>query len=548
MLFEVNKCGGDMVNDNVIKWIESFVSTEMSEKEVADGLDGFQKYLELELSDLRYSDVINNMSQANDFEKKNYIKDFTDIEKFMKNLGDIIWDGKITKQMNTDASSGYSSTMLSNLYKQYFSVVPQNTWLNDDPDKHLNNHENHFIKVYQFRNSETHNHLTALNPKVITDITTSMMVCVLCLCATYKSEINEQYQFKKRNEELNITEYCRNIVREYTTNKDFHYLDVRWYEATSENGKQFTINDILETDDYINTKFLGEAGVGKTTALKRIEYNVAQNYLRNATRVIPVYIELKHAVDKDRIIEAEISKKLNLIGSDSLSAPFNYRGLCLLLDGYNEILNKSIQEKICNEINQISIKNKECRIFISDRGKARKNVNLLPDARRLYLYPMTIADKKRYFKDNIIDSKDAALMEEKLKQFPLYFDSLNSPLKLKNLADLLNRKHMIPDDLTASYLRMLFEREADKGDDNAGYLSYFLEQLAIDYEDKPMTSKEILSTFASVKKKFGFEDPDSLNCLKLLSDLGVLAQDEDEMYVFSNQDYYEYFLSEAVLG
>ena len=536
-----------MVNDIVVKWIRDLVSSEFSAAELPCALSAFQQYLDLELSDLRYSTVINNMAMANDFEKLNYIKDFCDIEKFMKNLGDIVFGGTISAQMRIEESTGNKGTTLSSLYLKTFAVVPRGTRLNEvDPDDFTCGHQREFLKVYQFRNSDIHNHLTDLNPRKIMDITASMLVCVLDLCYQYKDQLNEEFTFKKRNEDLNIKEYCSRIVDDYKKSK-FRYLDIRWYDTSIHNGQQFTVNDVIRIDDYTNAKFLGEAGVGKTTALKRIEYNLAMDYIDSKTKVIPVYIELKRLSDREDIVKNAVIRRLSSDIPNGDDTFFDYKGLVLLLDGYNEVLNKQIQEKICTEINNIARNNPECRIFVSDRGKAKKNKNLLPEAIKLYLYPMSINEKSRYFRENINSSDDYASIEEKIKNQPLYFDVLDSPLKLKNMADVVNETHKIPDDLTDSYLSMLFSRESDKGDDNADYLKYFLERLAFDYEEKPMTQKDVLTSFAKVKADYGFESPDTMNCLKLITDLGILLVDEDGNLNFSTHEYFEHFLAASIV-
>lgn len=146
-------------------------------------------------------------------------------------------------------------------------------------------------------------------------------------------------------------DYCRKITQAYDAlcKQGFGYLDVHWYADSDANTTGLTIDSLRrQTSDHL-LKLLGEAGTGKSTSLKQMEYLMAKELAGKSRGMIPVLIELGHLSDEDRPVLSRAARQLN-IGESRLSVLLTGGNICLLLDGFNEILDLMLKKKIAKEL------------------------------------------------------------------------------------------------------------------------------------------------------------------------------------------------------
>ena len=176
---------------------------------------------------------------------------------------------------------------------------------------------------------------------------------------------------------------------------------------------------------------------------------------------------------------------------------------------------------------------------------ARANIPTLAQARRLYLSPITMEARVEYFKHNCKDEAARKLILSKADQDPAYFEGMNTPLKLKQLVDVVTATHTVPEDLLHSYVQHLLEREMnEKKDPNIEYLNVFLQVLALQFQEE-FSMMAAQRELAKCKTALGYTQPDTLQCLKLALDMGLLVSEEANTLRFASPEYQEYFEFEA---
>ena len=323
-------------------------------------------------------------------------------------------------------------------------------------------------------------------------------------------------------------------------------MDVHWVEEDSRD-KSYSVVKLLNRKELKCVKLLGEAGTGKSTALRRIEYIMASQYKGKRSTPLPVYIELGGLADGENVILTRIASVMEV--EPGIAEDFLKNGeLCLLLDGYNEILDLALKRKVAKELDYIGREFLQTRIFLTDRAVSRAGIPTLQPARKLYLYPMTMEDRKKYFEKNCRDDACRQMILDRLEADPGYFEAMNTPLKLKQLLQVALHSRELPVDIVNEYIEYLMEREQDeKKDENIEYLPGFLQALAI-LEQESMTERDALVQMAKCKNAFGFSLPDTRQCLKLSVDMGLLVYEDKETLRFANREYQEYFFMEGVVN
>ncbi len=259
--------------------------------------------------------------------------------------------------------------------------------------------------------------------------------------------------------------YILNVIKEYEAQKGFRYMDVHWH---GEEGSSVDCNiDNLINDPNIwkgstnGIKFLGEAGTGKTTALKRIQYQLALDFNNGKTGDIPVYISLSELNSDSGCV---INRVVEIAQTDREHVVEMLRAgkLVLLLDGYNEILDTQTQRNVAKELdNYILLNFNKTKIYISDRTIAKSSLPVMTSALKLYLRELTIDEKMDYFRERVPEEV-YSLIKQKRECDEGYFNLINTPLKLECFAEVVEGKKTIPDDITESYLDMLFDREKNE--------------------------------------------------------------------------------------
>ncbi len=310
--------------------------------------------------------------------------------------------------------------------------------------------------------------------------------------------------------------YLKNVVREYENQEGFRYMDFHWHEE-KDGSEECNANDLLykaSIDKTQGIKILGEAGTGKTTVLKRMQYQLAKNYKTNSDK-IPIFITLSE-------LNAEIDSLLNRImditrmGNEDVRKELKNGNFVLFLDGFNEILNDETRRMLAKEINT-NFQNyyEKTLIFISDRTITSESTRVMNKSLSLHLCKITIEEKMRFFEERVT-SEEMNLIRQRRENVESYFDTLDTPLKLMNFIEVVKSEKAIPDDITSSYINMLFERERnDNKDVKMGELQDLLCALAL-YISK---EEEDVGTFNAEEKEVTLPTVGKLKALQVLAEV-----------------------------
>ncbi len=351
--------------------------------------------------------------------------------------------------------------------------------------------------------------------------------------------------------------YILNVIDEYESQKNFDYMDVHWH-GDKENSVDCNISSLLDNKKIWNNeqtfgvKFLGEAGTGKTTALRRIQWSLAKRYVENKGGRIPIYVLLNE-------LGAEQSPLTNKIMDithkerEEVEKSLGKGEFILLLDGFNEILDTSRQKNLAREIDTYyRVYYDKTQIYISDRTVGA--VRYMTDSYVLFLRELSLGEKLDFIEKKV-SSDCFELVKNKARENERYFDQLDTPLKIGNFIDVVSNQNAIPEDITESYIQMLFEREAEENkEDKMDEIKDLLYALAIyiyqsesedESDGEPSIDRVVaLKTIADVKRVLGYSiDPERFQ--RVVKGMRILNW-ENNSVSFANREYLSYFMNEGI--
>lgn len=539
-----------MLSEDMIFWIKNSVKKTFREADLDEAVEALCQFLDLDEDALNLETSFVEMAEATDLQKPHRIKNFSDIERFMKKLCTIVKPDLMKQDPKPlFAADKNREWMLANMYKEAFEVVDMDFNLKRaEPEQYEKmGYLSAYVRIYKFRNALTHQLEVDLSPENMMLITRDSLVCYLDLCHQYREALQKVSSSQERTEGFDARAFCLDIEARYQKQLDegFGYIDIHWINREDAFAQECAVSKFLKKGDLTCTKLLGEAGSGKSTALERIEYLMAREYLKGKNQVVPVLLRLNELSDGDRILVSKVAAVLGV--SEALADSYLKNGdIWLLLDGFNEVLEPDIKRKLAREMDQIDRYDVNTRIFLTDRAIARASIPTLKSARKMYLCPITMEDKKSYFEKNCTSPEALKLILDKLQTAPEYFELLSTPLKLRALVEIVTEKLEIPEDITGDYIEHLFEREKfDKKDETIEYLPTLLQSLSLLGNDG-ISYLEACSQLAKCMSRFGFTVPDSNQVLKLSIDMGILIQEEGNRLYFASSEYFEYFYMEAL--
>lgn len=568
-----------MLSNELTRWIRNKVQGKYSNADLDSALKMLDYYLELcndPQEDIRPLEL---MREATDDEKSYLIKEsFTDIETFMKRLCNIAYPGLLETPPEPTPYSSRTSWTLEPLYKQAFKVVPPDFSLSKATVQEGSpGYRYAYVKLYRFRNMNVHEReKMSLSERDVLDYTIYMLIVKLDLCQRCAKELTRQYRAKT----IDQKGYTQRICERYAAAErgGFTYVNMIWTPNGSPKN-EYDIEKMALSDDSDMrlVKILGEAGTGKSTALQQIEITLARHSMKNTDIPIPIYIELSKLTDGQDILMNEIMDMLCL---DSAGQQNLYRELledrmvCLLLDGFNEILDPSTRQHVAKEIDKLA--RTGVRIFMTDRAKARPSDLTLYNATSFYLKPITDEIKKDFFAKNCRDEEIKKLILDSFSENSLYFAGMNTPIKLRQLIDVAVAERKLPADPVRAFIDYLISRERqEKKDENTDYMKDFLAAIAIMAQPRQISAEELDKMFeqgmdeedilaltnepellsiskreaaaqmAKYQRYYGYTNADTNRCLQLAVDMGILVLDtpnEYEEYVsFASRQYQQYF-------
>ena len=334
------------------------------------------------------------------------------------------------------------------------------------------------------------------------DATFELLTLMLILCERYESKITEALKRQIRD----TIDIPKNILDENSRLIDLHKNEYGMSD------KYFFDLPWKESDAKIK-KYVGQAGRGKTTQMfncfrKEAAALAKAKKDQGSPAAIPFWVELKE-IKTDSTLEEHIENRYH---PEQLQRMLELGLVSLYLDGFNEILDASQQQRIAREINLLKnrYEGKGLRISLSTRS-ARSVNGLLNDAKIIELDPLNRKEhedlRKAYlFKRILFDIADhpgsvvfnGAIIEgsttedqvcEMIGQFLTQHEDVlrsmledgnfQTPEQLNELCTVIERGSVFSDemDFTDKLLDALLERERDEKQENIQMLELILHKI-----------------------------------------------------------------------
>ena len=538
------------------KYIRFMLRPMMSQDKISQSIKRLDKYLayiaEKYASD--YSSLLDKYATYDDIDKLSYIKSFADPDNFLSNLASAL-------KLKTDNQVWYMPDYLikafhiwSEDHRSSYAQEAEHVYLKIGSNYNEKQAEYHFLLWYYYRNKYfAHSDDKALpiediSIEFLNRIISSTLFIMLYLVDKYNDDLEKLYN-NKIYKQFDFDGYKQRIKNRYKQ-KGFEYLDVKW--ADEEGGK--TIEEMIKNNkDGMIAAFIGEAGAGKTTALRRIEYIYAARTNRNFN-VLPIFVELKTIEHGRNKLLRAIS---GILGTDEdfTRQILSEEGLVLLLDGINEVTNRTIAADIIKEVQELYLNNRNLHIYLTDRVNRSIIINVTAANISLYhLHALTLDNKKSYLKKNVNNDEARAFLTKELEDdSSKIIEVLNrqrTPLMLNILLNYINEYKSVPEDPVGSYIDKLFDRELreqkDADDPNAfEQLKFALAALADNYYDMPFNRFEGGAVIGRVREKMAYIGLDSSATLDLAVKMGLLEEKSDAEIAFANFEYANHFIAWA---
>jgi hypothetical protein len=256
-------------------------------------------------------------------------------------------------------------------------------------------------------------------------------------------------------------------------------------------------------------KLLGEAGCGKTTIMRQLEYLFAVDYIKGRSKIVPIFIPLGN-IESDSSLRCDIS----LIASSTLNIDvqlfeqmLSLNNVVLFLDGFNEVLDSKLKRQIAWSIDGLASQHPSLKIYLSDRSLVRSAIETMKNAICYKLYPLDNKIKESFFRLNSPDEITKGLLLVDIVRNPNNYDKYDTPIKLKQLIELTHHSKRIPVDFDEEYIKFLFEREMiDKKDKIEIILSLVklfddsIESVKVEYDKQNASVQDIKDNLKDVLK------------------------------------------------
>lgn len=306
-----------------------------------------------------------------------------------------------------------------------------------------------YISVYQLSN-KTKAHNNPEDDNLIDNIKNLFIVyldqCIRnydLICDVYVSELIER--------KINYKAYAEEHLNGFADFLD-DFLQLNW-----EGDK----NDVFEYDYSKSVKFVGEAGMGKTTQMRRMYYQLLSDVAEGNKKIIPIWIELKDVKEDACSMKALLEMNLGEYGH-YYNRMIEKNVLALFLDGYNEILNENVKRMIANEVDNLHKIHPEILIALTDRSKKSNPTVLMKNSVSYTFKGLTKEEIEKYAllkcdKDKVDD------ILAYLKTVEWLYSTNMIPEKMNNLIDLLSDgiEPENEDEFYDVYLEYILDREVD---------------------------------------------------------------------------------------
>lgn len=400
-------------------------------------------------------------------------------------------------------------------------------------------------QAYKLRNNASHTSENWTLAQMISNVNAIMVATVYAVWYNKKA-IESRVSASTSNEQYGIDALLKSLIHSYNkkTREGFCYVSLHWESSGDNKSKQIALKELL-TDKQVLLS--GDAGCGKSTALDRLEYLAAQEYLKAETGVIPVKLAL---IDENptHSLQEMICHKLNIpMGyCESLLAR---KDILLLIDGLNELTTDSeCKKKFVISLEKFINRYPDVKMVVTDRRYSPFPIHL---EKTYHLKTMKKEDILHYAKARSECTDTVLALLTDLLDKPSFADLEYTPLLINQLLLALNTHHKLPEDLselTGIYLEALLEREyLEKRDLNAapGKLDLFLMKLAMeDPHEKGHNLLRAMKLCAEIMQEYGVQLHSDV-CINLAVQLGIL-QLTDGYVDFILDEYRSYYLLKAM--
>lgn len=558
-----------MINDSTKKHIKDIVikseiSDGMSESVIDRALICLDQYLYLiEDSYPNTEKYLNELPQLPSDMLKYHISDYTEIEQLMKSIL-IIVDPELAEKK----PASQSQWMLQSLFKEAFGIVHEKFNLFKECEtparnKYLGQEDYlyYYLTQYKYRNKKAHD-LIYLPQDELNLIVKAYLICLLDLCAKNREALNAAYQHKKRGELFNMEAYCSTIIKQYEDQcaKGFKYVDINWADPNTELTEGYNAEELIELSKHTrHLKLTGVAGAGKTTALRHIEYlmakKAAMNRAEGTNHPVPIFISLYTVISRPMILHQAFAEAAG-IEIREVEAFFKNENICLLLDGYNEILDPETKVQFAKQTDQFAKIYPNVTIILSDRNMQDLfSCPVLVNAKSLRMIPITAEMMETYFRENCSSENTLKIILDEMQADPYSFEEIDTPLKMNNLILCVEVQGAVPEDFVASYLEAVIRREREeKKDSNMDNMEWLLSAFACALYSRfdtttPHSERWMLKPIAfavmnKFKNKLGLSTPNVDKFIDLAINLDILRT-EDQKIGFASPKYYDYYITNS---
>ncbi|MBQ3547491.1 MAG: NACHT domain-containing protein [Clostridia bacterium] len=403
------------------------------------------------------------------------------------------------------------------------------------------------VRAYRLRNKSAHTSERLASSRMLANVND---VISTTIDVVWKNRVIIQNKINKSMvaSQVGITTLLKNIVKEYEdeAKNGFVYFPLLWQGEDRDGQNKYKRIDITELADEKHILLSADAGCGKTTSLRNLEYHLAKSYLSGNSNKIPVNIAL---IDEspDAKLRDIICRKLNI--SNTYCEELLKKGLIyLMIDGLNEFTNVAeYKKKFVISIEHFFNNFPNVQVIVTDRQFSEIPIRV---EKTYHLKPMEKQDVLAYAQTKTECKKDAnvlTLLEEVLNKQDSD-EIIYTPLVVNQLVITLDTHKKIPDDLIGGYLEALMTREfVEKRDVNAapGKLDMLLMYLAVAAEDVfTMSLVEAMDTCSEAIKRY---------CIGISSDAGInlavqmgILRKVGEDIEFASPEYQSYYYLKAI--
>ena len=396
------------------------------------------------------------------------------------------------------------------------------------------NHFSSYIIVYQTRNQiKAHDSVFTGDYVELVNTIKSLFTIYLRQCIINADLINENHETGLIESQIKFVKYAEDCLAAFP---DFNntFLPLQWENIKpGEPPFSYTYNSCV--------KFIGEAGMGKTTQMKKMYLNLLEKVAAGQVQLLPIWIKLSDFSDnetlslKDKILGAlgEYAQYYSLLLKNNTLALF-----------FTKDLQDAIKRTLSKAIDELHKNYPKLLIVMTDRTTKSTPPCLTRDVQIYTFTGMKPDEVSRYF-----DLKTTPKQKAKLDAYLSSSDSawLNAitiiPEKLNSLIELLKADEdtALPcseDDFYNQYLDCILEREESTNKetriDDLRFLLFTLIRAMKDPDDEK-TMNDILSLWITPAGSL----PEARRLLKLALELPILVPGKsDNSYRFAHTQYF----------